>query len=247
MLASQNALQRQRTRAKVCCRRAHVRGGPLDEEGGDRRMAVGISGVAMRPINDLITGACLDYPRTGPVDGYAFEVAGWVVTKAPVAEVEFVNEQSVVACCELTVSRPDVAKVYGSSSQVGFRKAIGTAGLAPAFTIGVRVVFQDGRRGEIAEIRGTQQLTSAFTPSMQPIMVTSPGRSGSTWLMRMLAEHPDIIVHERFPYETYVCSYWMHFIHVLAAPADTLREESLHSGGIQNGYLRSLISLRTRL
>jgi hypothetical protein len=98
---------------------------------------------------------------------------------------------------------------------VGFWKAIGTVGLAPAFTIEVRVVFQDGRRPVIAEIRGTQQLTSAFTPNMQPIMVTSPSRSGSSLPMRMLAEHPDIIVEERFPHETYVCSYWMHFIHVL--------------------------------
>ncbi len=189
-------------------------------------MAVEISGVTLCPSDDLITAAYLDYPRTGPVDGYAFEVYGWVVSKAPVAEVEFVHEQSVVASCELNVSRPDVAEVYGSSSPVGFWKAIGTVGLAPAFTIGVRVVFQDGRRREIAEIRGTQQLTSAFTPSMQPITVTSPGRSGSTLLMRMLAEHPDIIVHERFPYEQRVCSYWMHFIQVLATPVDTSQAES---------------------
>jgi hypothetical protein len=39
---------------------------------------------------------------------------------------------------------------------VGFSKAIETAALAPAFTVGVRVVFQDGRRREIAEIHGTQ-------------------------------------------------------------------------------------------
>jgi hypothetical protein len=188
-------------------------------------MAVEISGVTLRPRNDLITAACLDYPVTGPVDGYAFEVSGWVVGKEPVAEVEFIHEGSVVARCELTVSRPDVAKVYDSSSPVGFWKAIGTVGLAPDFTIGVRAVFEDGRRRVIAEIHGTQQLASAFTPSMQPIMLTSPGRSGSTLTMRTLAEHPDIIVHERFPYETNVFSYWMHFLHVLAAPADTSQVE----------------------
>ena len=82
-------------------------------------MAVEISGVTLCPSDDLITGAWLDYPRTGPVDGYAFEVYGWVVSKAPVAEVEFVYEGSVVACCELTVSRPDVATMYGSSSPSG--------------------------------------------------------------------------------------------------------------------------------
>ena len=74
----------------------------------------------------------------------------------------------------------------------------------------------------------SSSITSAFTPSMQPIMVTSPGRSGSTWLMRMLAQHPDVIVHEQFPYETFACSYWMHFIQVLAAPGDNSQVESLH-------------------
>ncbi len=192
-------------------------------------MTLRISGVTLCPSNDLIAAAYLDYPRMGPVDGYAFDVYGWVVGKAPVAEVEFLHEQNVVASCELTVSRPKAAELYGSSSpRVGFRTAIGTVGLPGAFTIGVRVIFQDGRRCEIAQICGTQQLTSAFTPMMQPIMVTSLGRSGSTWLMRMLAAHPDIIVHERFPYgETYVCSYWMHFVQVLAASVDTSQVESL--------------------
>ncbi len=128
-------------------------------------MAVEISEITQCPSNDLITGAWVDYPHTGPVGGHAFQVYGWVVSKAPVAEVEFVHEGIVVACCELDVSRHDVAEAYGSSSQVGFSKAIETVGLAPDFTVGVRVVSQDGRRDVIAEIRGTQQLTSAFTPS----------------------------------------------------------------------------------
>ena len=108
-------------------------------------MAVEISGVTLCPSDDLITAARLDYPRTGPVDGCAFEVNGWVVSKEPVAEVEFVHEQSVIASCELKVQRPDVAEKFGSSPQVGFSKAVGTVGLAPDFTVGVRAVFQDGR------------------------------------------------------------------------------------------------------
>ena len=138
-----------------------------NEEGRDRRMAVELSEISVSPSDDLITGAWLDRPRTGPVDGWAIEVLGWVVSKAPVARLEFVHDQIVVACCELDVSRPDVATLYDTSPKVGFSKAIGTFGLAPAFSVGVRVVFQDGRRRQIAEIRGTQQLTSNFAPSMK--------------------------------------------------------------------------------
>ena len=188
-------------------------------------MAVEISEITLSS-DDLITAACIDRPQPGPVDRYAFQVSGWVVSKTPVVEVEFIHELSVIARCELDVSRPDVASEHGGSSQVGFWKAIGTVGLAPAFTVEVEAVFHDGRRRRIAEIRGTQQLASAFTPSMQPIMVTSPGRSGSTMLMRMLAAHPDIVVHERFPYETFVFSYWMHFLQVLATPGDIRLVES---------------------
>jgi FkbH-like protein len=136
-------------------------------------MAVEISEVTLRPSNDLITAASLRDPRTGPVDGYAFEVFGWVVSKAPVAEVEFIHEGSVVARCELTVSRPDVAEVYGSSSQVGFSKAIGTVGLASDFTIEVRVVSQDGRRDVIAEIRGTQQIDTSTYLFPNELQVTN--------------------------------------------------------------------------
>ena len=185
-------------------------------------MAVEISEITQCPSDNLLTAAGLDDPATGPVDGYAFEVSGWVVSSAPAAEVEFTHEGSVVARCPLSLPRPDVTGPHGNSPPVGFWKAIGTVGLAPAFTIGVRVVFQDGRRRNIAEIRGTQQLISSFTQSMQPIMLTSPGRSGSTLLMRMLAEHPDITVEQRFPYETYVCSYWLHFLQVLARPMTSL-------------------------
>jgi hypothetical protein len=147
----------------------------------------GVSALGLRasrstdgPNDDLITGAWLDSPHTGPVYGHRFDVYGWVVSTAPIAEVEFVHEQSVVARCELDVFRPDVAEAYGSSSQVGFRTAIETSGLAPDFTIKVRVVFQDGRRRQMAEIRGTQQLTSAFTGAGGTgAAATTTGKAGS--------------------------------------------------------------------
>lgn len=119
-------------------------------------MEVKISEVIQCPSNDLITATCLDYPQKGRVDGDTFQVSGWVVSEARVSQVEFVHEGSVVASCKLDVSRPGVAELYGGSSQRGFLGGIATVGLAPAFTIEVSVVFQDGRRRTIAEIRGSR-------------------------------------------------------------------------------------------
>ena len=159
-------------------------------------MVVEISGVTQcssHGQHDLISGAWLDYPRTGPIVGDTFQVYGWVVGKAPVAEVEFIHERSVVESCELTVSRPDVTELYGSSSQVGFSRAIGTAGLAPDFTIEVSVVFHDGRRRVIAEICGTQQLTSDVPASDEdqhyPVDGSDPTDGSSDAFQRMVLVH----------------------------------------------------------
>lgn len=40
-------------------------------------MAVEIAGVNLFPGDDLITGACLERPRMGPVDRYTHHVPGW--------------------------------------------------------------------------------------------------------------------------------------------------------------------------
>jgi len=38
-------------------------------------------------------------------------------------------------------------------------------------------------------------------PKFQPLMVTSLGRSGSTWMMHLLSQHPNIVVIKKYPYE----------------------------------------------
>jgi hypothetical protein len=167
--------------------------------------------------------AHLDRPEPGALPTYAFEAAGWIVGMTlPATAVEFVHDDTVIATSELRLSRPDVAKRFHSASlaRSGFWRAVGTVGLPPEFTVAVRAVLANGDRRVVAEIRGRQQLSTDFEPAMQPLMVSSLGRSGSTWLMRMLATHPQIVVHERHPYETRTCGYWMHFVRVLSQPVD---------------------------
>ena len=47
-----------------------------------------------------------------------------------------------------------------------------------------------------------EPLRSGFEPQVQPLVLSSLGRSGSTWLMKMFAAHPEIVMMRRFPYES---------------------------------------------
>ena len=63
-------------------------------------------------------------------------------------------------------------------------------------------------------------LTTAYAPRLQPLLVTSLGRMGTTLLMRMLAAHPGVVTYDRPPYEARGGKYWLHVLKTLAAPAD---------------------------
>ncbi len=61
---------------------------------------------------------------------------------------------------------------------------------------------------------------------LAPILVTAPGRSGTTLLMGLLAKSPAIVAAELVPYELRLLSYYSAAFSVLTAPADL--EKSTH-------------------
>jgi hypothetical protein len=63
-------------------------------------------------------------------------------------------------------------------------------------------------------------------------MVTTLGRSGSTWLMQILSAHPQIVVFRRFPYESAPAKYWLHMLRVMTEPANFL--QSAHPDSFHN-------------
>jgi hypothetical protein len=68
-----------------------------------------------------------------------------------------------------------------------------------------------------------------------PILVTAPGRSGTTYLMSCLAASRQITVAELVPYELRLLSYYAMAFGVLTAPADT--ERSTHPDRLEgNGF-----------
>jgi hypothetical protein len=69
---------------------------------------------------------------------------------------------------------------------------------------------------------------------MRPILVTGPGRSGTTLLMSLLAASPGIVAADLPPYETRQLAYYGNAHHVLTQPADTVR--STHQDRVHGDF-----------
>ena len=55
---------------------------------------------------------------------------------------------------------------------------------------------------------------------LQPILVTAPGRAGSTILMKRLASHLSVSVANQYPFETELLKYYGHAFAIMTAPGD---------------------------
>jgi hypothetical protein len=84
--------------------------------------------------------------------------------------------------------------------------------------------FAPAPHGAIAG--GNGQAASNKVMDLAPILVTAPGRSGTTLLMRILARSPAIVAAELVPYELRQLSYYSVAFNVLTQAADL--EQSTH-------------------
>src|SRR5437588_7194982 len=106
----------------------------------------------------------------------------------------------------------------------GFEIAVSTLGLAQEFELTVSAGVGEHRDVPLAAVRGRRTpLTTDFQPTLQPLLVTSLGRSGSTWLMRLLNHHPAVVSYRPLEYESRVAAAWMQLVYSLAAPGRFLR------------------------
>jgi hypothetical protein len=175
-----------------------------------------------------IAGAALDSPAVGDGDGWSLTVAGWVVGRgsAPV-EIHVLHDGGVVGRTPVDIERADVAAAvptHERSGRSGFRLHIGILGLPTRAPLEVVAVNPDGSPAHLGTIHLEHRgLVTSYEPRLSPISVTSLGRMGTTWLMRLLGSHPEIAVHSQYPYELGVAKYWAHLLLVATGPADHAR------------------------
>jgi hypothetical protein len=161
--------------------------------------------------------------------GWSLDVRGWAVgAAAPVAQVELSLPGVVVRRVPCDVARPALEAerpdLPGAGSS-GFYATLGALDLPRRFELRVEAVLADGRHARIGLIRGARApLSTSFVPRLQPLMVSGPGRAGSTIFMQMLAGHPDIAVHPPFDEEPRVATYWVEVLRALARPQSWMRQ-----------------------
>lgn len=202
--------------------------GAAPPSSADPREPVGrvLDVIHFRPVPAQLIGASIDAPaREADLDVYAITIGGWVIGREkPVIAVEIGGKEFLIQRVPLLMERPDVTAHYPAYSEVkmsGFWTTVSILGLAPQADLCVQAVLEDETRVPFAVVRLRHRTPRAHVANqLQPLMVTALGRSGTTWLMRLVAEHPGIVACRDYPYEVRAANYWIHALRVLAEPAD---------------------------
>jgi hypothetical protein len=178
---------------------------------------------------DKLRGFSLESPTAGSsTDAFALPIRGWVLGRVSKAvEVEILHGGSVIrktpvkeASTDVTQSYPEVAE----AKNCRFHLLAGVLGLPSEFELTVRAVLENKRRVLLGTVRARHDpVRSSFEPRLRPITLTSLNRVGSTWVMGILAAHPQIVVHQQYPYEHSTAQYWVHMVKVLSEPANRLQ------------------------
>jgi hypothetical protein len=174
--------------------------------------------------------AAIDKPAEGTVrEEWSLDVRGSAVgADSPVARVEFFSGGRLIHSAPADVPRPALADErpdLPGAEVSGFYASLGALDLQREFELRVRAVLAGGDRVDVATIRGRRAaLATAHEPRLRLLMVTGPGRAGSTIFMQMLAGHPGIVTWPPFEEEPRVVTYWIEVLRALGRPDSFLRQ-----------------------
>jgi hypothetical protein len=188
-----------------------------------------IRGLRKSPVDgERIAGFHVDTPQAGDTPiGHAVTTSGWVVSSGEAIEaIEVVYRGEAIGQTSIDIERPDVRERFPETADQapGWATQFSTLGLPAEFEVFVRAVFADGSRESLAAIDGERRpLPTAEEVDVVPLIVSTYGRTGSTWLMRLFDQHPATLAYRPFEYEPRTISYWLSILHALSKPASYLQ------------------------
>ena len=177
-----------------------------------------------------IADAALEAPEAGSEqDIYALTFAGWALgMHVPVVAVELHHAGLMIAELEVNISRPDIEGGYPAfkwARSTGFGASISSLRLHPDFEVIIILRLEDGSRSGFARVTGRREpLRSTYEPRFSPLMVTTLGRTGSTWLIRLLGLHSDLLNYRPFQLEPRAATYWLDLMVSLSEPAASFNQ-----------------------
>jgi Sulfotransferase family len=200
-----------------------------------------IDQAVLAPVGDVLLATGLDVPRDGLRSPfYGFDLRGWAIGReAPLEAVTVRHSAGNLPDAEVGGERPDVADAHPDPPWAGtseFFLPVGGLRLQPEFELAVEARLEGGARAPLATIRGRRaRLRTGFPPQIQPIALTTLGRTGSTAATRLLSSHPEIVAYRPFEFEPRVVTYWIDMLRELADPA-SFRRQVTPSGPLSEGW-----------
>ena len=189
------------------------------------RPLVFVRSIYLHPRDDSqMWGSCFDSPAEGAgFDGYSLGVMGWALSRGPRAvSVEYSYAANLLGSAPVNIDRPDIATAFPDAENAlkcGFHFSFSTVKLPRNADVFVRAILEDGTHVSIGVITIERQpVATNYQPRFQPLIISTLGRTGSTWVARVLGEHPQIAAYRPFEYEPRLASYWLEVLHTVAEP-----------------------------
>lgn len=153
---------------------------------------------------------------------YDLTIDGWAVGKSsPVREVELGVDGRCLWSLFPSVPRTDVKELHPDipwAEHSGFEHHVSALKLRQEFDVEVGVVLENGEKVGIGRAKGRRRALTPGPSQLDPIFVTSLGRTGSTWVMALLEQHPEVVVFRPFEYEPRMARYWAEVFGTLCEP-----------------------------
>ncbi len=186
---------------------------------------VQISSVVPATPSTALAGFNLQHPVAGSCEpGYWLPFAGYAVPAhvAP-SEIHLHGAQRRLPRVPVSIERPDIAGLHPDlewAGRAGFAAQLSTIHLPRRFELAPSLLLEDGSEIALGTITGERPSLPVYAEGVhQPLLVTTLGRSGSTWLTWLIGQHPEIADYRSFEYESKVAPYFAEVLRALTQPS----------------------------